>query len=152
MQFPPEGTPEYKSPPLANDMKLKLQNFAYAMEHATRPSTVGLVVGCNPISLLAWCVHHRERSASELMQIIPSPRKYIFAERFPITSCLVSYPLTSDSFFTDPPMRGIHRLGEKYMEWSDITPSLETILSFTTLYWLTDTYPSSIYTYRWVRT
>ncbi|CAD6573514.1 MAG: hypothetical protein TREMPRED_000846 [Tremellales sp. Tagirdzhanova-0007] len=94
MQFPPEGTPEYKSPPLANDMKLKLQNFAYAMEHATRPSTVGLVVGCNPISLLAW-------------------------------------------------------LGEKYMEWSDITPSLETILSFTTLYWLTDTYPSSIYTYRW---
>ncbi len=37
------------------------------------------------------------------------------------------------------------------MEWSDITLSLETILTFTTLYWLTDTYPSSIYTYRWVR-
>ena len=61
MLSPPEGTPEYKGPPLANEMMLRLQNFAYAMEHATRPSTVGLVVGCNPISLLAWYVHHCER-------------------------------------------------------------------------------------------
>jgi len=44
----------------------------------------------------------------------------------------------------------VDRIGEKYLEWSDIKPSLETILTFTTLYWLTDTYPSSIYTYRWI--
>ncbi len=42
----------------------------------------------------------------------------------------------------------VFRIGEKYEEWSDITPSLDAILAITTLYWLTDTFPSSIYTYR----
>lgn len=27
---------------------------AYALEHATRPSTISLVLGSNPIALLAW--------------------------------------------------------------------------------------------------
>ena len=27
---------------------------AYALEHATRPSTIGFVLGSNPVSLLAW--------------------------------------------------------------------------------------------------
>ena len=43
------------------------------------------------------------------------------------------------------------RIGEKYLEWSDQSPSLETILDIATLYWVTDTYASSIYTYRYVR-
>lgn len=28
--------------------------FAYALEHATRPSTIGFVLSFNPVSLLAW--------------------------------------------------------------------------------------------------
>lgn len=28
--------------------------FAYALEHGTRPSTIGLVVSSNPLALLAW--------------------------------------------------------------------------------------------------
>jgi len=28
--------------------------FAYALEHATRPSTIGFVLSSNPVSLLAW--------------------------------------------------------------------------------------------------
>lgn len=97
---PPKGTPEAeaaKGQPGPNpDQTLEaFQKFGYALEQATRPGTVGLAIGANPISLLAW-------------------------------------------------------IGEKYREWSDESPSIETILSIVTLYWLTDTYPSSIYTYRYV--
>ena len=34
----------------------KLQKYGYALEQGTRPSTVGLAIGCNPMSLLAWYV------------------------------------------------------------------------------------------------
>ena len=44
----------------------------------------------------------------------------------------------------------IRRIGEKFLDWSDNAPSIETILTFATLYWVTDTYPSSIYEYRYV--
>ena len=27
---------------------------AYALEHATRPSTIGFALGSNPVSLLTW--------------------------------------------------------------------------------------------------
>ena len=33
-----------------------VQPFGYALEHATGPATLGLVVGCNPMSLLCWYV------------------------------------------------------------------------------------------------
>ncbi|KAH6668254.1 Alpha/Beta hydrolase protein [Halenospora varia] len=39
-------------------------------------------------------------------------------------------------------------IGEKFLEWTDKIPSLDTILEAVTLYWLTDTFPSSIYQYR----
>ena len=26
----------------------------YSLEHATRPSTVGIAIGCNPLSILTW--------------------------------------------------------------------------------------------------
>ena len=39
-------------------------------------------------------------------------------------------------------------IGEKFLTWSDVEPSLDTILKDVTLYWLTDTIPSSFYSYR----
>ncbi|KAG6361728.1 hypothetical protein INS49_009956 [Diaporthe citri] len=39
-------------------------------------------------------------------------------------------------------------IGEKMIEWSDETPSIETILGNVSLYWFTGCYPSSIYPYR----
>ena len=42
------------------------------------------------------------------------------------------------------------RIGEKYTEAWRGKLSLDYILAITTLYWLTDTYPSSIYPYRFV--
>jgi len=65
----------------------------YSLEQATRPSTIGLILGSNPLALLAW-------------------------------------------------------IGEKFLAWSDEDPSLETILESVTLYWLTETFPTSIYPYR----
>ncbi|GFG15833.1 putative epoxide hydrolase [Aspergillus lentulus] len=66
---------------------------AYAKEHATRPSTIGIAISSNPLSLLAW-------------------------------------------------------VGEKYLEWSEEDPDLHTILETVTLYWVTQTLPSSLYHYR----
>lgn len=43
------------------------------------------------------------------------------------------------------------RIGEKYVDWSDEDLSLDTILESVTLYWLTETFPTSIYACRHVR-
>lgn len=50
-------------------------------------------------------------------------------------------------FNTNP---NTHRIGEKFLEWSDEDPSLEHILESVTLYWMTDTFPRCIYPYRGV--
>ncbi|WWC91421.1 uncharacterized protein L201_006367 [Kwoniella dendrophila CBS 6074] len=91
---PPPGTQESSKPFGIPEMLEHFQLYGYNLEHATRPSTIGLVVGSNPISLLCW-------------------------------------------------------IGEKLLEWSDENPSIDTILTFISLYWFTDTFPSSIYTYRY---
>ncbi|WRT68842.1 uncharacterized protein IL334_005823 [Kwoniella shivajii] len=92
--LPPAGTPEASKPHGLEEFIESNQPFGYNLEHATRPSTIGLVVGSSPISLLCW-------------------------------------------------------IGEKFLTWSDQDPSLETILTFINLYWFTDTFPSSIWRYRY---
>ncbi|SMR44107.1 unnamed protein product [Zymoseptoria tritici ST99CH_3D1] len=66
---------------------------AYAREHGTRPSTIGLVLSASPISLLAW-------------------------------------------------------VGEKFLQWSDTSPSTAEILDSVTLYWFSQSFPRAIYPYR----
>lgn len=44
----------------------------------------------------------------------------------------------------------IYRVGEKFCEWVDDPLSPDDILESITLYWLTDTFPRAIYTYRQV--
>jgi microsomal epoxide hydrolase len=39
-------------------------------------------------------------------------------------------------------------IGEKFLAWSDDDPNIEKILEDVTLYWLTETFPTSIYPYR----
>ncbi|OAL17347.1 hypothetical protein AYO22_11714 [Fonsecaea multimorphosa] len=65
----------------------------YAVTHATRPSTIALVLTSNPLAMLAW-------------------------------------------------------IGEKFLEWSGEDIPIDTILESVTLYWLTETLPTSLYTYR----
>ncbi|KAF2429983.1 alpha/beta-hydrolase [Tothia fuscella] len=66
---------------------------SYALQHATKPSTIGFVLASNPLSLLTW-------------------------------------------------------IGEKFLAWTDEDPPLDEILASVTLYWLTETFPRSIYPYR----
>lgn len=66
---------------------------AYAMEHGTRPATIGLVLSSSPLALLAW-------------------------------------------------------IGEKFLDWCEQPPALETILDAVSLYWFTETFPRSIFPYR----
>ncbi|KAK5994496.1 Putative epoxide hydrolase [Cladobotryum mycophilum] len=66
---------------------------AYALEHATRPSTIGLALSSSPLALLAW-------------------------------------------------------IGEKFLDWTDLDPPLDTILESVTLYWLTDCFSTSLWPYR----
>jgi len=40
------------------------------------------------------------------------------------------------------------RIGEKLLEWSDQTPSLDEILTNVSLYWFTNSFPRSIYPYQ----
>ena len=66
---------------------------AYALEHATKPSTIAFAIDSNPVSLLAW-------------------------------------------------------IGEKFLDWTDETPPIDTILESVSLYWLTNTFATTIYPYR----
>lgn len=43
-----------------------------------------------------------------------------------------------------------YRIGEKFLEWVDDPLAPEDILESVTLYWLTETFPRAIYTYRQV--
>ncbi|TGZ82535.1 alpha/beta-hydrolase [Ascodesmis nigricans] len=70
---------------------------AYALMHATRPSTIGHVLAASPLALLAW-------------------------------------------------------VGEKYLDWTELDPPIESILELVSLYWFTETYPTSIYAYRQIFT
>ena len=88
---------------------------AYALEHSTRPATIGFALSSSPLALLAWCA-------------------------LPHTGLLASHPSPNRSC----------RIGEKYLKWTDETPSLDEILASVTLYWLTETFPRAIYPYRQV--
>ncbi|KAJ5692502.1 hypothetical protein N7462_001925 [Penicillium macrosclerotiorum] len=94
----PEGTSDDNLTAFENNGIKRMDEFkmtgsGYAIEHGTRPSTIGHVLSTNPVSLLAW-------------------------------------------------------IGEKFLEWVDDPLSPEQIFESVSLYWLTDTFPRSIYTYR----
>jgi microsomal epoxide hydrolase len=57
-------------------------------------------------------------------------------------------PATIGFVLSSNPVALLAWIGEKFLTWTEVTPTLETILSFVTLYWLTDTFPRSIYPYR----
>ncbi|KAK5094106.1 hypothetical protein LTS08_008735 [Lithohypha guttulata] len=71
----------------------KATGTAYAMEHATRPATIGAVLASNPVALLAW-------------------------------------------------------IGEKFLDWTDKDPTIQTILEHVTLYWLTKCMHTNLWSYR----
>lgn len=48
-------------------------------------------------------------------------------------------------------LKQLHRVGEKFLEWTDEDPPLDKILEGVTLYWLTDTMSRNMYNYRSVR-
>ena len=56
---PSEGSdvaslPERERKALADSMSWLKTGTAYAMEHGTRPATIGLALSSNPLALLAW--------------------------------------------------------------------------------------------------
>jgi hypothetical protein len=50
---PDDLTPEEKVH-IERTNKWRETGFAYALEHGTRPSTIGLVISSSPLALLAW--------------------------------------------------------------------------------------------------
>ncbi|KAF2136230.1 uncharacterized protein K452DRAFT_237850 [Aplosporella prunicola CBS 121167] len=57
-------------------------------------------------------------------------------------------PSTIGLVLSTSPLALLAWIGEKFLTWTDADPTLSTILESVSLYWLTDTYPTSIYTYR----
>ena len=45
----------------------------------------------------------------------------------------------------------IYQVGEKFQAWTDVDPTMDDLLTNLTLWWLTDTYSTSIYPYQHVR-
>lgn len=39
-------------------------------------------------------------------------------------------------------------IGEKFQQWTDVTPPIDEILDGATLYWFTESFPRAIYPYR----
>ncbi|RBR26365.1 uncharacterized protein FIESC28_00865 [Fusarium coffeatum] len=78
---------------LARAEEFQSRGSAYALFHATKPSTIGFVLSSSPIALLSW-------------------------------------------------------IGEKFLHWTDEDPPMEEILTSVSLYWFTDSFPTSIYPYR----
>jgi len=52
----PEGLEltDFEKKALGRAAKWRESGMAYAMEHASRPSTIGLVLSSSPLALLAW--------------------------------------------------------------------------------------------------
>ncbi|KDQ17793.1 hypothetical protein BOTBODRAFT_64194 [Botryobasidium botryosum FD-172 SS1] len=57
-------------------------------------------------------------------------------------------PATIGSILASNPLALLVWIGEKFLDWTDDDPPLDTILEAVTLYWLTETFPRAIYTYR----
>lgn len=57
-------------------------------------------------------------------------------------------PSTIGLVLSSSPIALLAWIGEKFLEWSDESPSVDSILEALSLYWFTDTFPSSIYIYR----
>ncbi|KAF4632021.1 hypothetical protein G7Y89_g6112 [Cudoniella acicularis] len=57
-------------------------------------------------------------------------------------------PSTIGFVLAASPLALLAWIGEKFLAWSDQDPSLEQILESVTLYWLTETFPTSVYPYR----
>ena len=60
-------------------------------------------------------------------------------------------PATISFALSSSPVALLSWIGEKFLEYSDDTLDVDAILTSITLYWLTDTFPTSIYQYRDVR-
>lgn len=57
-------------------------------------------------------------------------------------------PSTISHAISSSPLALLAWIGEKYLDWTDQDPEIEFILEVATLWWLTETYPGSIYLYR----
>ncbi|KAF2789207.1 epoxide hydrolase-like protein [Melanomma pulvis-pyrius CBS 109.77] len=59
-----------------------------------------------------------------------------------------SRPSTISLVLSSNPLALLAWIGEKFVEWTDTTPSLDHILTNISLYWFTSGFPRSIYPYR----
>ena len=57
-------------------------------------------------------------------------------------------PATIGLALSTNPLALLAWIGEKFLEWTDEDPSLDTILEAISLYWFTETFPRCIYPYR----
>lgn len=57
-------------------------------------------------------------------------------------------PSTIGLVLSTSPLALLTWIGEKFRDWTDIEPPIDETLTSVSLYWLTDTYPTSIYAYR----
>ncbi|WVQ81624.1 hypothetical protein IAT38_003748 [Cryptococcus sp. DSM 104549] len=98
MQSPPpkikaEMEKNHQLPKLTSELMLQgFQKFGYALEHGTRPSTIGITVGSNPISLLAWVGEKYQAAMGKAFNeemVLTILSLYWYSDCFP--SCIYPY-------------------------------------------------------------
>jgi microsomal epoxide hydrolase len=57
-------------------------------------------------------------------------------------------PSTISHVLSSSPLALLAWVGEKFLDWTDEDPSVDFVLEMATLWWLTETFPTSIYPYR----
>ncbi|POY72961.1 hypothetical protein BMF94_3947 [Rhodotorula taiwanensis] len=105
---------------------------------------------------------HEERALKKAQAFSETGRGYaIMHETRPGTIGIVvgSSPIALLAWSQSLPFRGSakdahadlalrnHSVGEKFLTWTDETPPLDTILAICTMWWIRDSYPSSIWAY-----
>lgn len=87
-----------------------LTGFAYALEHATRPSTIGFVLSSNPVALLSWVGEKFQGWTDQelvLENILDSVMLYWFTNT--ISRCLYTYRDTFSCPYHGIPEYFIHK-------------------------------------------
>jgi len=114
-----------------------MTEYAYAMEHATKPATIGFVLSSNPIALLSW-IGEKYLNWSHLKPplsvILDAATVYWFTKT--IARCLYPYRDVLQSPYHDSPEYFIHKpLGFSFFPYEIAPAPISWVRSTGNLAW-----------------
>ncbi|KAK4699416.1 hypothetical protein P7C70_g6842, partial [Phenoliferia sp. Uapishka_3] len=143
---------------LMNDLMIGLGYEKYGVQAGDWGSAVARIMGvrydtvhCVHLNLVVLpgppAGHSFEALSSSDKKMVEKTRKWAETGRgYAIMHA--TKPATVGFVVASSPIAHLCWVGEKFLDWTDQDPSIDEILTSVTAQYLTDTYPTSIYTYR----